>query len=162
MPIRRRNELWQADVITSDGRRERKSFTSKSAAQAFIAERKPNVKPRPRSRSRKASPESSHRTQSAGLNSVKERSAVRSSVKSAHSTTGKSLPPTSAKSAIVGARQSRARASHIKQHSVSGSGSSEPHGQSPTESRTSQQENPRRELSQGQSLKRSSRSQTQR
>ena len=157
MPIRRRNELWQADVITSDGRRERRSFTSKSAAQRFIAERKPNTKANPQSRSGKASPESSHRTQSTGHKARKEQSVVRSSEQSDRSTTGKSLQRTSVKSATSGAKPSRARELHTTRHSASGSATSVPHGQSPTESLMLQRANLRHELSKGQSLKPSSR-----
>jgi integrase len=36
MPIRKRNKLWQADVMTSLGTRVRKSFTTKAEAQQFL------------------------------------------------------------------------------------------------------------------------------
>ena len=147
MPIRRRNNMWQADVITSDGRRERKSFTSKSAAQTFICERKPNVKQNPQQRSGKALPGSSRRMQSTGHKELSERSAGGSSVKSVDSGTGKSLPRTSVKSATVGAKPNPARGLHITRHCDSGSGSSEPHGRSRTASLTSQVESIRHGLS---------------
>ena len=147
MPIRRRNNMWQADVITSDGRRERKSFTSKSAAQTFISERKPNVKQNPQSRSGKASPVSSHRMQSTGLKVRSGRSVGRSSAGSEESKTGKSLPRTSVRSATVGAKPNPARGLHITQHCDSGSDSSGQHGQLQTESLTSQVEKIRRGLS---------------
>ena len=130
--------MWQADVITSDGRRERKSFTSKSAAQTFITERKPNVKPNPHTRSGKALPVSSHRMQSTGRSERSGRSVERSSAESGVSGTGKSLPRTSVKSVTVGAKPNPARGLHITRHSDSGSGSSVPHGRSRTESHMSQ------------------------
>jgi hypothetical protein len=36
MPIRKRNKLWQADVMTSLGTRVRKSFQTKAEAQQFL------------------------------------------------------------------------------------------------------------------------------
>jgi hypothetical protein len=38
MPIRLRNKLWQADIITPTGQRVRKSFGSKSQAAQFVRE----------------------------------------------------------------------------------------------------------------------------
>jgi hypothetical protein len=49
MPIRLRNKLWQADVITPTGQRVRKSFGTKSQAAQFVrdnANKLPKKQPR--------------------------------------------------------------------------------------------------------------------
>jgi hypothetical protein len=49
MPIRLRNKLWQADVITPTGQRVRKSFGTKSEAAQFVrdnANKLPKKQPR--------------------------------------------------------------------------------------------------------------------
>lgn len=63
MPIRKRNKLWQIDVITSDGRRLRRSFVTKGEAAKYAAEhQKPLLK---KARRKGPSPQPSRPTQKA-------------------------------------------------------------------------------------------------
>jgi hypothetical protein len=44
MPIRKRNALWQADIMSASGTRVRKSFPTKAEAQAFVKGNQPPPK----------------------------------------------------------------------------------------------------------------------
>ena len=62
MPIRKRNKLWQADVVTPTGQRIRRSFPTQAEAAAFVKENAPAA---PKHAPRKGtSPASSRGTQS--------------------------------------------------------------------------------------------------
>jgi hypothetical protein len=47
MPIRKRNALWQADIMSASGTRVRKSFPTKAEAHAFVKGNQPPPKAKP-------------------------------------------------------------------------------------------------------------------
>jgi hypothetical protein len=121
MAIRKRNKLWQADVVTPTGQRVRRSFPTKSLASDFIkgheVDRTPKSqqRPEPLQLLSVASPKTRHSAV------IEESRPARSSVKSARKAQPASVLATSPQSASAGKRSSQVRASATTSASVTGS-----------------------------------------
>jgi hypothetical protein len=135
MPIRKRNALWQADIISASGTRVRKSFPTKAEAHAFVK----GNQPPPKATSPSGGPSHPY---SGGTRSVTKTAAialqpVTSSPPAVAKTQTLSPPPTSPLAVNSGQTSGRVRVSGTIPVSAGGSPSSTARRNASPESHTS-------------------------